>query len=492
MKRLIKILFFSVFAFVLSMSFGMVSTDALESYVIGEDVDFANSLGQGYIDTVLQADGKIKTTLNTAIPSRVRMYYAADGAEQYRVNLNDFTFNYTIDTMETNASYKIAFLKNWDDFPLDKWGTGLAFLMRDDNGGAYYVDPYLYTGGVGQQKIKDKCYYLVYQNSPRVSHLGKSITFRSQDAGDKLLITMKFDEATGSPVTYGNYFPKSYFTERGMDVTSVLFMFGVNHNNSVDFEFTINEISDSNKAAYNTAYGNVARTLFAEVDAIDPINPDDSIAAIHRFYHLPEELDSTSNLRKSDRYLKTQAINKWNSLKATYVGIVADKKVDLFGMYDAAFEVTAENLESVKSSLLVYNSTKIDLNDAELDGRMEQLTLKVVALNNDNISVKDTLKLDGVVQGTPTSVTKCVGGTYTPDLSAVEGTFMFWTVNGAVRTDLPQDYTFKVTSKLELVAHFASTGKYSVAYLDANTKLIDVEYVDDTGVLTPPTLESTP
>ena len=49
MKRLIKILFFSVFAFVLSMSFGMVSTDALESYVIGEDVDFANSLGQGYI-----------------------------------------------------------------------------------------------------------------------------------------------------------------------------------------------------------------------------------------------------------------------------------------------------------------------------------------------------------------------------------------------------------------------------------------------------------
>ena len=117
--------------------------------------------------------------------------------------------------------------------------------------------------------------------------------------------------------------------------------------------------------------------------------------------------------------------------------------------------------------------------------------MKVVALNNDNISVKETLKLDGVVQGTPTSVTKCVGGTYTPDLSAVEGTFMFWTVNGAVRTDLPQDYTFKVTSKLELVAHFASTGKYSVAYLDANTKLIDVEYVDDTGVLTPPTLEST-
>ena len=34
--------------------------------------------------------------------------------------------------------------------------------MRDDNGGAYYVDPYLYTGGVGHKR-KDKCYYLVYQ-----------------------------------------------------------------------------------------------------------------------------------------------------------------------------------------------------------------------------------------------------------------------------------------------------------------------------------------
>ena len=242
---------------------------ALEIYVIGENVDFANSQGQGYINTELQTDGKIKTTLNTAIPSRVRMYYAADGAEQYRVNLNDFTFNYTIDTMETNASYKIAFLKKWDDFPLDIWGTGLAFLMKNDNGGAYNIKPYLYERGVGETQLSDKNWFLVYDNSTRPSHLGKSITFKSEDAGDNLLFSMKFDEVSENLLLI-EIFPKSYFIERGMDVTSVLFMFGVNDNGGKDFEFTINEITDSNKVAYDAAYGIAARTLFSEVEAIDP------------------------------------------------------------------------------------------------------------------------------------------------------------------------------------------------------------------------------
>ena len=58
-----------------------------------------------------------------------------------------------------------------------------------------------------------------------------------------------------------------------------------------------------------------------------------------------------------------------------------------------------------------------------------------------------------------------------------DATFMFWTINGVVRTDLDIDSLIKVTSKLDLVAHYASTGKYSVAYLDTNTKLIDVDYV---------------
>ena len=53
----------------------------------------------------------------------------------------------------------------------------------------------------------------------------------------------------------------------------------------------------------------------------------------------------------------------------------------MFGAYDEAFEVTTENLESVKSSLLVYNSTKTVLDDTELDERMELLLAKIVALD---------------------------------------------------------------------------------------------------------------
>lgn len=64
---------------------------------------------------------------------------------------------------------------------------------------------------------------------------------------------------------------------------------------------------------------------------------------------------------------------------------------------------------------------------------------------------------------------------------------MFWVVNGVVRTDLPQNLTIRVTSKLDLVAYFASTDKYSVAFLDANTKLLGVNFVATSDDLTLPT-----
>src|SRR5690606_16356060 len=108
-------------------------------------------------------------------------------------------------------TYKIAFMKTWDDFPLDMWGTGLGFLMQDDNGGAYNVLPHLYTSGVGETNDSARNYYLVYDNSTRPSHLGKKIIFESKDDGDNLLITMRFEEESGNGVTYGNLFPKSYF-----------------------------------------------------------------------------------------------------------------------------------------------------------------------------------------------------------------------------------------------------------------------------------------
>jgi hypothetical protein len=102
----------------------------------------------------------------------------------------------------------------------------------------------------------------------------------------------------------------------------------------------------------------------------------------------------------------------------------------------------------------------------------------------DTLDVKITTQLDGA---TPvvTTFKNTLNGTFTYNPEVEGGTFMFWTLNGVVRTDLPQNLTIKVQSKMELVAHFASTGKYSVAFLDANTKLLDVRYItDDTVELT--------
>ena len=382
MRQSAKFLLLVVLGFMASVGLrGVMTTHALEDYVIGEDVDFANSQGQGTIHTELQENGSIKTTFNTTNPSSVRMYHAAGGEEQYRVDLRDFTFNYTIDNMEINASYKIAFLKTWDDFPLDQWGTGLGFLMQNDNGGAYNVLPYLYTSGTGETQLSDKNYFLVYDNATRPSHLGKSITFKSVEQGDDLLITMAFDEVSDAPVTYGNLFPKSYFTDRGMDITQVLFMFGINDNSGLDFELTINDITDTNKVAYNNTYGDAAKLLFQNVNAIDALNPDISVEGIHAFYNLRKDVTATANLRKSDRYLKTQALDKITSLETTYSNAVVTEKDSLFGMYDEAFQVTEENLDKANSTLLVYNATKSALNDTELDERMALLLAKIVALD---------------------------------------------------------------------------------------------------------------
>lgn len=74
--------------------------------------------------------------------------------------------------------------------------------------------------------------------------------------------------------------------------------------------------------------------------------------------------------------------------------------------------------------------------------------------------------------------------TYNASAKGANMTFMFWTVNGVVRSDLAQNLTIKIPSKLELVAHFATN--YTVAFLDTNTKLLGVNYISSTDSLTLP------
>ena len=56
--------------------------------------------------------------------------------------------------------------------------------------------------------------------------------------------------------------------------------------------------------------------------------------------------------------------------------------------------------------------------------------------------------------------------------------FVFWVVNGVVRSDLDIDNEFIITKDLELVGIFKETGKYSVLFMDTNGKLLDVKYVN--------------
>ncbi len=378
---------------VLTYSVFFLSSHALETYVLGDDIDFANSQGQGYINTERQDDGSIDVTLNSQNPSNVRMYYAASGTEQYRVDLRNFTFKFSVNSMVTGATYKLAFLKNWDDFPLDQWGTGLGFLMQDDNGGSYNVLPHLYTGGVGESNDSSKNWYLVYDNSSRPSHLGKVITLHTEDAGDDILVTMSYDEDSGNQVSYSNLFPKSYFTDRGMDITSVLFMFGINNNNGQDFEFTVHDIVDNHTQSYLDSKGSAAREVFADITSIDTEDEEISVADIKEYFRLEKAISTLSNLRKADRFAKAQSETTLANLLSTYEAAVVAEKTGLFGDFDEAFEVTEQNLADSQFALYIYNQTKEVLDDEELDGLMTLLLDKIVAYDySDDIeAVENTI-----------------------------------------------------------------------------------------------------
>lgn len=383
MKQLQKLVFgIMLLSLVFFCSLALIKPAyALENYVLGDDVDYANSQGQGAIDTELLPDGSIKTVFNTTNPSAVRMYYAASGAEQYRVDLTNFTFKFTVNQLITGGSFKIAFLKSWDDYPLDQWGTGLGFVMQDDNSGAYNVLPYLYTGGVGQVNDAARNWYLVYDNATRPNHLNKTITLTTSDAGTDILIQMVYDENSGNQVSYSNLFPKSYFTERGMDPTNVLFMFGINYNNNQDFEFTINDISDPNTTTYETTVGDAANLIYNQVALVDLLDTDITVEEINTYYQLKNELSDLTNLRKADLFKKNASETTLNSIATAYETAVIDNKVELFGAYDETFEVTTENLADVEFALSIYNLNKVALNDSTLDDQMQLLLAKTVAYN---------------------------------------------------------------------------------------------------------------
>ncbi|MGI6359949.1 MAG: immunoglobulin-like domain-containing protein [Acholeplasmatales bacterium] len=94
--------------------------------------------------------------------------------------------------------------------------------------------------------------------------------------------------------------------------------------------------------------------------------------------------------------------------------------------------------------------------------------------------VKVTYYLDGSVAVAETTVSSINVG----DLvsltkpEAVSGNFMFWTVNGAVRRDLPETLSIKASSKLVLKAYYTSSGTKVGVFLDSNLQYISATYAN--------------
>lgn len=82
-----------------------------------------------------------------------------------------------------------------------------------------------------------------------------------------------------------------------------------------------------------------------------------------------------------------------------------------------------------------------------------------------------------------------VGGTltYNPTLLVEEQPqqFMFWTVNGAVRKELPQNLTIRIPSKLVLEAHFASPTNKAAVFLDTNLRILGTHYAASGNAIPP-------
>ncbi|MFA5005884.1 MAG: metallophosphoesterase family protein [Candidatus Izemoplasmatales bacterium] len=68
---------------------------------------------------------------------------------------------------------------------------------------------------------------------------------------------------------------------------------------------------------------------------------------------------------------------------------------------------------------------------------------------------------------------------------AVDYTFLFWELNGTILS-VPLDHEFILTGENALTAVFSPSDRHVVAFVDANGKILKVEYVQDGATATPP------
>lgn len=112
-----------------------------------------------------------------------------------------------------------------------------------------------------------------------------------------------------------------------------------------------------------------------------------------------------------------------------------------------------------------------------------QSALKATPENSD---AKIAYYLDGEEVVAEEPLTLAVGGKFTPDAQTIDGTFLYWTINGAILKDLPERPTVRVTSKLHMKAYYVSSTKHAVVFLDTNLQVLKTQYAITDETLVPP------
>ncbi len=234
------------------------------------------------------------------------------------------------------------------------------------------------------------------------------------------------------------------------------------------------------------------------------------VDGVKMYEHTGLTVDFNKNI--SDLLIHTQANNAdTNTLKIAHMfgetynpiasfgageDIIATQEANLLDVInvvgtDSAYKATLADYVNISipaehASNLTYNATTKKFTAANVTEKTvvpvtvttgeSTVTATVNVTILPKVDVTMTTKLDDTVKEVVT-VANTLGGTYTVNPTVAGGTFMFWTLNGAVRTDLPQNLTIQVQSKMDLVAHFASADKYSVVFLDTNSKLLKANFV---------------
>ncbi|MBQ9710555.1 MAG: hypothetical protein IJV67_08035, partial [Clostridia bacterium] len=195
------------------------------------------------------ATGPWDVNLNSSYgESDSRLYYGEDNAP-YIMDLRTFSMKFVIDELATNATFKISFLQDQNQFPMDGYGTGFSLMLTDDANKGLIVKGISHPTNANFQ-----AWYLVYDNSnPRVEdYRDREILLEMYPEAEKFIhIHMNFTTPRDTTVDFHAQYP---LTE-GFDYTRSILFFNLQDNKGSDVNLDINEIkgiraSDATEPTY--------------------------------------------------------------------------------------------------------------------------------------------------------------------------------------------------------------------------------------------------